>query len=150
MTATFLGVPVHPAVIHLPIAATLLAAGAVVLGRLTKAQKEWLDRATLLLFVAVVTTPVAMLSGRSWSRSLGLWTGSSWLPAADVEEGLLRRHVLGAAVTMALAAVALLVALAARRGRVPYWALILVVSACAIAAGITGHIGGDMAFGTHT
>jgi uncharacterized membrane protein len=149
---TFLGLPVHPALVHLPVASTLLAAASAFVGlaRGRARQTEWMDRTTSLLFVAVVTTPAALLSGRVWSRSLGLWTGSSWLPPADAEEGLLRRHVLAAVVTMALAFWGLLLALAARRGHIAYWPLILIVSATAVAAGFTAHVGGAMVFGAHT
>ena len=145
-----LGLPLHPAVIHFPIVATMFALGACLGCLLTPRlqRKEWLDRATLLSFIAVLSTPVAIVSGRAWSRSLGLWSEASWLPAAGVEGGLLRRHVEAALLTMALSSLALLLALASRRQRAPLWVLILVVAASAIAAVMTAHVGGQMVFGT--
>jgi len=144
-----LGLPLHPAVIHFPIVTTMLALAACLVCFLKPSlrRKEWLDRATLLAFIAVLSTPLAIISGRAWSRSLGLWREASWFPASDVEGGLLRRHVEGALLTMALSSVALLLALASRRQRAPLWALILVVAAAAIAAVMTAHVGGRMVFG---
>ena len=143
--------PLHPALIHFPVAATVLAAGAAIAGVLRPGERrEWLDRTTLLLASAVAATPAAMISGRAWSRSLGLWATAAWLPPGDVEDGLLRRHVLAAVLTMALASCALLLSFFARRGRLPLWPVVLVVSASAAAACLTAHVGGGMVFGTHT
>jgi uncharacterized membrane protein len=143
--------PLHPALVHFPVAATVLAAGAALAAavRPRTELREWLDRTSFLLGSAVASTPAAIVSGRAWSRSLGLWAAPSWLPPAAVEDGLLRRHVLAAVLTMALASCALLLSLFARRGRLPLWPVVLVVSSSAAAACLTAHVGGGMVFGTH-
>jgi uncharacterized membrane protein len=152
MTPLQESLPLHPALVHFPVAATVLAAGAL-LACATRSGSErapWLDRATFLLATAVLSTPAAMASGRLWSGTLHLWTGSSLLPPLDVEDGLLRRHVLGAALTLVLAFVGFILALATRSGRAPLWPVVLVAFAAAALACLTAHVGGAMAFGTHT
>lgn len=144
--------PLHPALVHFPVAATVLAAGALLAGaaRSASARAAWLDRATFLLAIAVLSTPVAIASGRQWSGALHQWTGSSLLPPVDVEDGLLLRHVLGAALTFVFAFAGLILALASRSGRAPFWSVALVACSAAAAAGLTAHIGGSMVFGSHT
>ena len=144
--------PLHPALVHFPVAATVLAAAALLAGaaRSGSARAPWLDRATFLLGTAVLSTPAAIASGRLWSGTLHLWTGPALLPPAAVEDGLLLRHVLGAASTLVLAFLGLVLALASRSGRAPFWSVVLVACAAASAACLTAHVGGSMAFGTHT
>ena len=146
------GLPLHPALVHFPVAATVLAAGALLAGaaRSGSARAPWLDRATFLLATAVLSTPAAIASGRAWSGTLRLWSGFSLLPPLDAEDGLLRRHVLGAVLTLVLAFVALILALASRSGRASLWPVVFVSAAAAAAACLTAHVGGTMAFGIHT
>ena len=141
--------PLHPAVNHFPVVASLLASGCVLLGALRplSERREWLLRALLLLGVAAVALPVVLLSGRAWSAAQGLWPQGAALPPRHALNGLLRWHVLGAAVSALLILLGLGLALAFRRGRIALWPVLLVVVAAALATGLTARMGGQMAFG---
>ena len=138
----------HPALNHFPVVATLLAAGAALLGVLRPRERsEWLLRALLLLGVAVAALPVVLWSGRAWAAAQGLWPRGAWLPPRQPLAGLLRWHLLGAGISTLLAGLGLALALAWRRGRAGLWPVVLVAVAAALATGITARIGGQIAFG---
>jgi uncharacterized membrane protein len=141
--------PLHPAVNHFPVVASLLASGCVLLGALRPLpeRREWLLRALLLLGVAAAALPVVIGSGRAWSSAQGLWPPGLALPPGHALNGLLRWHVLGAAVSALLTLAGLGLALAFRRGRIALWPVLLVVLAAALATGVTARLGGQMAFG---
>ena len=141
--------PLHPAVNHFPVVASLLASGCVLLGALRPLpeRREWLLRALLLLGVATAALPVVIGSGRAWSSAQGLWPPGLALPPGHALNGLLRWHVLGAAVSALLTLAGLGLALAFRRGRIALWPVLLVVLAAALATGLTARVGGEMAFG---
>jgi uncharacterized membrane protein len=135
------GVPLHPALSHLPIASALLAAAALI-GALFHAGPErvgWARAARLLLIVALVAAPFSVWTGRTWADSLGLLPRGEWLPPAAARAGLLRRHVLSAGTATALLALSLFFV----RGPRQRLALVLVLAA-ALAMLLTGHWGGAM------
>jgi uncharacterized membrane protein len=135
------GVPIHPALSHLPIASALLAAAALTraLTRTGAERLGWTRAARLLLLVALVAAPFSIWTGHAWADSLGLLPHGEWLPPATIRAGLLRRHVLSAAAGMAL----LVLSLLSLRVKKQRFALILVVAA-ALAMLLTGHWGGAM------
>jgi uncharacterized membrane protein len=141
--------PLHPAVNHFPVVASLLASGCVLLGacRPLPERREWLLRALLLLVVAAAALPLVLGSGRAWSAAQGLWPPGQALPPRRALNGLLRWHVLGAALATLLTLSGLGLALAWRRGRSALWPVLLVVLAAALATGATARLGGQMAFG---
>ncbi|MEO6324268.1 MAG: hypothetical protein ABIT01_00445 [Thermoanaerobaculia bacterium] len=135
------GVPLHPALSHLPIAATLLAAAALAAARF-RAEAErpgWARGARLLILVALAAAPFSIGTGRAWADSLGLLPGGEWLPSAAARNGLLRRHVLSAAAATVLLALALL---PLRRSRLRLALLLAFLAAVAMA--LAGHFGGAM------
>jgi uncharacterized membrane protein len=142
--------PLHPVVNPFPIVTTVLAALAMVLGALRPPgeRREWLTRALLLLTVALALLPAVAWTGRAWAGDAGIWPAGRLLPPrGGALGGLLAAHLLGAAISAGLTLAGLLLALRARRsGR--FWAALLVVLAAAAATGITGHLGGRIAFGT--
>jgi len=144
-----MSLPVHPAVNHFPVVASLLAAGCLLAGavRPQAERSEWVLRALLLLGVAVVALPVVIGSGRAWSAAMGAWPWGAALPPRSALDGLLRWHVLGAAVSTALSGLGLGLGLGFRRGRIGLWPLLLVVLTAALATGITARVGGQMTFG---
>lgn len=141
--------PIHPAVNHFPVVTSLLAACCLGLGALRSPEErgEWLLRAVLLLCVALLALPVVIWSGRIWSVDMGLWPWRVPLPPRRALNGMLRLHVLGAAVSAGLLALGLALGLASRRGRIGLWPVILIVLAAAMATGVTARLGGQMAFG---
>lgn len=144
------GVPVHPAAVHFPVAAVFFAAGAyfVALVRPDKARAAWSNGGAVLLLVALVTLPGAVVTGRAWAESLGFLEEGALLPGPLVFEGNLRRHAVVASIAGALVLLGLVTALLARRKKVSIWlpfALSLLASG---AMAYTGHLGGTMVHGS--
>mgnify|MGYP001365150948 CR=1 FL=1 len=138
--------PLHPAVIHFPIAAAFFAAGALALAHVRPgARAASLSAAALLLAVAVAGGLVAAVTGWLWADTLAYLAGG-WgpLPGPKAVEGLAQRHALLALAAVAAAALALGLALAARRREgSPLPALLAALLGCALMAA-TGHVGGTM------
>jgi len=141
--------PFHPVVNPFPIVSTVLAAGCLLLAALRAREHrgEWVQRGMLLLTVSLLAMPVVAWSGRTWAGAAGLWPRGALLPDARAAGGLLRLHALGAAGSGCLMALGLLLGIAHRRGRAPLWPVIVVLLACALATGMTAHLGGQIAFG---
>ena len=140
--------PLHPAVNHFPVVASLLAVCCLGLGLRSPGQRaEWALRAQLLLAVAVLALPVVLGSGRLWSVDMGLWPWRVALPPSRALNGMLGLHVLGAALSAGLLALGLVLTWLFRRGRIGLWPVLLVALAAALATGITARVGGQMAFG---
>ena len=142
------GLPLHPAAVHFPIAALFFAAGALLMAQLRGSERGrvWLDGATLLLSVAILTLPGAAITGRLWADSKGFVPNGEIIPTAEYLEGNLRRHVQLAIVGVVLTGTALWASQRARRGGPVVLALILAGLAAAV-IGYVGHLGGTMAFG---
>jgi uncharacterized membrane protein len=115
----------HPAIVHFPIAALVLAAGARVAAR-----ERLADAVRLLLVVAVLGAIFAVGAG-------------TLLASAETVSGYGTHQTLGW-LTLALAVTALWVSRFAP-GRSQLLTVLLVIAAVAVAA--TGHTGGALVFG---
>jgi len=139
-------VPIHPALVHFPVAGVFFAAGALALGLFRPAQRAAaLAGAALLLAAAVAGGLAAALTGWRWADELAYLSGG-WgpLPGPKAVEGLALRHALLGLAAVAAAALALgLTLLARRREGSPAPALLAALLACTLMAA-TGHVGGTM------
>ena len=138
--------PLHPAVIHFPVAGSFFAAGALALGLWKPAHRPAaLSGAALLLAATVAAGLAALVTGWRWADQLAYLAGG-WgpLPGPKAVEGLAQRHALLAFAAVAAAAVALgLVLLARRREGSPLPALLAALLSSALMTA-TGHVGGTM------
>lgn len=129
-------VELHAALTHFPIALLLAAlffdAGALVLRR-----PAWRETGLAILALAVVSLPIALLSGYLARRDMGR-------PPVGFD-----LHWQAAVLTSVVAALLLLwrIRTRSRTERVPQMAMMAVGLASAIAVGYTGHMGGAMIFG---
>jgi len=138
--------PLHPALAHFPVAGSFFAAGALALGLWKPSRRASAhDGAALLLAATVAGGLAALLTGWRWADSLAYLAGG-WgpIPGRGAVAGLARRHALLALAALAAAALALgLALLARRRGSSPGGAFLAALLACALMAA-TGHAGGTM------
>ena len=138
--------PIHPAIIHFPIAGVFFAAGALLLSVVRPSTRDASLMGAILLLGAALTGGVAALvTGYLWADQLAYLAGG-WgpIPGPKALEGLAPRHALLAFSTFLVAAIGLALSLLARRRRTsPVPALLAAVLACALAAA-TGHVGGTM------
>lgn len=141
-----MSVPIHPAVVHFPVAGVFFAAGALLIALLRPAHRgPALAGAALLLVAALAGGIAASLTGWRWADGLAYLAGG-WgpVPGPEAVAGLARRHALLAFAAVAATALALGLALAARRrGGSVIPALLATLLACALTAA-TGHVGGTM------
>lgn len=141
----FLGVPLHPVVIHFPIAGAIFGTVALLGALFQEARrKAWLDGAALLLLSALLAAPVAFVTGRAWADSEGYLAGGGILPGRTVFAGLPWLHAVLA--LSASAVVALTLALT-QRTRKSGGSPLLPLLAALLASGLmaaAGHIGGTM------
>ena len=138
--------PIHPAVVHFPVAGTFFAAGALAIGLWKPARKACaLAGAALLLGASVAGGLAALVTGWLWADALAYLAGG-WgpIPGPKAVAGLAQRHALVAIAAVLVAALALGLTLRARKrdGSVVL-ALLAALLACMLMAG-TGHIGGTM------
>lgn len=138
--------PLHPAVIHFPVAGSFFAAGALALGLWKPAHRPAaLAGAALLLAATVAAGLAALITGWHWADQLAYLAGG-WgpIPGPKAVEGLAQRHALLALGAVAAVALALVLALFARkRGGSPLPALLAALLSCALMVA-TGHAGGTM------
>ena len=138
--------PLHPAVVHFPVAASFFAAfalGAALLRPGTRSAS--LPAAILLLGVAVTGGLAGVLTGWRWADGLAYLVGG-WgpLPGPAAAAGLARRHALLGFAFLAASALALALALRARRRDAPPGlAFFATLFSCALVAA-AGHAGGTM------
>lgn len=141
-----MNVPIHPAVVHFPVAGVFFAAGALLLALLRPAHRApALGGAALLLAAALAGGAAASLTGWWWADELAYLAGG-WgpVPGPRAVAGLARQHALLAVGAVAATALALGLALAARkRAGSVLPALLATLLACALTAA-TGHVGGTM------
>lgn len=139
-------VPIHPAVVHFPVAGAFFAAGALALAAWRPAHRAAaLAGAVLLLAATVAGGLAAGLTGWRWADELAYLAGGFGpIPGPAAVEGLAQRHALLGLASVAAAALALSLALVARRrdGSV-LPALLAALLTCAL-MGATGHVGGTM------
>jgi uncharacterized membrane protein len=140
------GLPIHPSLVHFPIAGAFFAAAALALATLRPADRApALTASVLLLSATVAGALVAAFTGWLWADKLAYLAGG-WgpIPGPKAVEGLARTHALLALTFFAAAVAALVLALRARRrGGSPVPALLTALLACALVAA-TGHVGGTM------
>ena len=140
--------PLHPIVIHFPIAGTFFAAAALGIGIVRPAARPAsLNTAALLLGAALLGGAAALASGWWWADQLGYLSGG-WgpIPGPRALEGLAQRHAaLGFSFVATDAAALGLTLVAHRRDRPPFLALGAIVVACLLVAA-TGHLGGTMVY----
>jgi uncharacterized membrane protein len=138
--------PLHPAVIHFPVAGAFFAAGALALALWRPAHRSAsLAGAALLLATTVAGGLAALLTGWRWADQLAYLAGG-WgpIPGPKAVEGLAQRHALLALAAVVAAALALALALVARRREAsPLPALLAALLSSALMAA-TGHVGGTM------
>ncbi len=117
---------VHPLIVHFPIACLLLAvlAEALVVWR----GQRWQPATALLLVIGALGAGVAVISG-------------TWL-AGEMTAAVQRHQLLGW-ITLIGSAVAVGLLFVPRR-----WPLRIAIIATAGAAGLTGHLGGDLVYGS--
>ena len=138
--------PLHPAVVHFPIAAAFFAAGALALAHFrARTRAASLSAAALLLGVAVAGGLAASVTGWRWADELAYLAGG-WgpLPGPKAVEGLAQRHALLGFASVAAATVALALVLRARRREAPPTLALLAALLASALVGAAGHVGGTM------
>ena len=138
--------PLHPAVVHFAVAAPFFAAFALALAVLRPGTRSAALPAAVLLLVATVGAGlVGAFTGWLWADGLAYLAGG-WgpLPGPEAAAGFARRHALLGLGSLAAAALALGLALRARRRDTPPGlALLATLLACTLVAA-AGHAGGTM------
>ncbi|MFI5181972.1 MAG: DUF2231 domain-containing protein [Thermoanaerobaculia bacterium] len=138
--------PLHPSLVHFPIAGTIFAAAALAIAVLRPANRAASLTASILLLAASIAGAVAAaVTGWLWADKLAYLAGG-WgpIPGPKAIEGLARRHALLAFTFLAAAVTALVLAVRARRrGGSPVPAFLAALLAAALVAA-TGHVGGTM------
>ena len=141
--------PFHPAINPFPVFTILLASGCLFMAliRPLAERHEWTHRAWLLLLTCLAILPFVLLTGRSWSLSMGFWPRSLPWPTPQAASGLLRAHVIGATLSSVLIVLSTLAFWSYRRARVSLSLLSVLVLSTALLTAYTAHLGGRMAFG---
>ncbi len=138
--------PLHPVVIHFPIAGAFFAAAALALAvARPSARSSSVDAAALLLAATVAGGIAALVTGWLWADQLA-YLGGGWgpVPGPKAVEGLAQRHALLAFAFVAAASAALgLVVRARKREGPPVAALLAGLLACCLVAAAS-HLGGTM------
>ena len=140
--------PLHPAVVHFPIAGAFFAAAALILAVASpRARSAGVTSAALLLAGAISGGLASLVTGYLWADKEGYLAGG-WgpIPGPRAVEGLARRHAFLALAALVVMGVALALALRSRRrDDTPAAALLAALLASALVAA-TGHVGGTMVF----
>ena len=138
--------PLHPAIIHFPIAGTFFAVAALVLALVRPGARSASVTAAALLLAAALTGGIAAaVTGYLWADQLAYLSGG-WgpIPGPKAVEGLAQKHALLAVAFLVAAASALALVLSARRrDRPTVLALLVTLVACGLVAA-TGYLGGTM------
>ncbi len=129
----------HPVIVHFPIALSILAALAAVLGRL-RASEPFRHTARIAMHGAAITAIPAILLG---------WFAAAATPHPGLETVLTWHRWLGTAAGAGLIAVAICTELAHRQVDRSPWVWLVVVGSVlmALVVGIVGHLGGILIFG---
>ena len=141
--------PFHPAINPFPVFTILLASGCLFMAfiRPLAERHEWTQRAWMLLLTGLAILPFVLLTGRTWSLSMGFWPRSLPWPTPQAATGLLRLHVIGATLSSVLIVLSTLAFWSYRRARVSLSLLFVLVLSTALLTAYTAHLGGRMAFG---
>ena len=141
--------PFHPAINPFPVFTILMASGCLLMALIRPAaeREEWVYRSWLLVLTGLAIRPFVLLSGRAWSLSMGFWPRVAPWPTGQAAHGLLRPHVIGAALSTTLILLTTGAFWLYRRARGPLWLLCVLVLSAAVLTGYTAHLGGEMAFG---
>jgi uncharacterized membrane protein len=129
----------HPAVVHFPIALSILAALAAVLGRL-RASEPFRHTARIAMSGAAITAIPAILLG---------WFAAAATPHPGLDAVLTWHRWLGTAAGAGLIAVVVCTELAHRQVDRSRWAWLVVIGSVlmALVVGLVGHLGGLLVFG---
>ncbi len=138
--------PIHPSLVHFPIAGAFFSVAALAIATLRRADRGPALTASVLLLAATVAGALAAaVTGWLWADKLAYLAGG-WgpIPGPVAVMGLARKHALLALAFLVAAVAALVLALRARRRQgSPVPALLAALLAAALVA-VTGHIGGTM------
>lgn len=139
-----LGVPLHAALVHFPIAAAVFGLAAVGVAFLLAPprRRPFLLGGALLLCAGTLFGLGAAVTGRAWAEAGGFLPGGGWVPDARLRAGLPRWHALlglAGCVASALAAAAAFRAAGSRER--PAAALFLALLSAATLL-VAGHLGG--------
>jgi uncharacterized membrane protein len=136
--------PLHPAVVHLPIALALLIPLLAALAALS-IQRSWLPAR---LWLAVVLLQALLIGGGLFAEETGEHEQGRVEKAVD--EQLIDEHEEAAERFVWLAGAALLVSglglLQGQRGEIARWASVAVSLGVLAAAGAAGHLGGELVY----
>lgn len=121
----------HPALVHLPIAALLLAV--VFAGLALRREATWRAAMRLSLGITVLSGALAIISGTMW--------------AGEEPSALLVRHQQAGWAAIILALIALVTDLLARERQALCWLARLMLLAAVVAVALAGHWGGEMVHG---
>ncbi len=139
--------PLHPPFTHFPIVCSILAVLALFAAKRTP-QNKFLEAAAWLWIITFLSALAGTLSGHCFAMHLGLEDHFSLLPSGTLLGGLLREHVLWAALSTVLSILALAASVRTLKGQPWPWGFQLALGlACAIGFGLTGHHGGEMVYG---
>ncbi len=141
--------PFHPAINPFPVFTILMASSCLFMAliRPESEREEWVHRSWLLLLTGLAVLPFVLLTGRTWSLSMGFWPRIAPWPPGQAAHGLLRLHVIGAALSTALILLSTYAFWRYQRARGSLWLLFVLVLSAAVLTGYTAHLGGEMAFG---
>jgi uncharacterized membrane protein len=142
--------PLHPAVIHFPIACSLLAFGALLAQWFFK--EKWLSYAAASLWaITFLSAIAAFLSGHSLALHFGIVPEWSWIPPEAALKGQLQEHALYGTFSL-LFSIATLTAAWNIWNKKPWplkWNLALGLL-LAVGFSLTGYEGGEMVYGFYS
>ena len=139
--------PLHPLLVHFPVACPILAFLALLGSRFLN--KKWLlDSAALLWILTFLSALGALLTGHLFSLHLGLVSQFSLLPPESAAKGHLRDHALLGLFSIGASLLALAAAVRILQKRPwPFPGQMSVGLLTAVLFAWTGHEGGEMVYG---
>lgn len=137
---SFLPDPLHPALVHFPIALSLLALGFELVARHPRA-RHWSDGAIALWLAAALGAVAAVLTGNAAHDDAVVPAAARALVARHQELAELAMWLL-----LALAAARLVLAFKGWFRGALAWLVIIVAAGLAGLVGYVGHLGGQMVF----
>ena len=140
--------PLHPPLVHFAVACPILAFFAIAAQKVFR--KEWLGEAAAALWsFAFLAALAAGISGHLFSLHLGFETRFSIIPPESAAQGRLRDHVWLGSFASLFAALTLWAAVRTFRDKPLPWNIQFILGLMtAVLAGLTGHEGGEMVYGS--